>query len=61
MRNKLSEHHKKFFQGKGINFIAIGGDWKIGLSNLAKLLKKLSPRFHNLLYELLQIHQLPET
>jgi len=27
-RNKLSEHHKKFFQDKGIRFISIGGDWK---------------------------------
>jgi len=27
MRNKLSEHHKKVFQDKGINFISIGGDW----------------------------------
>jgi HTH-type transcriptional repressor of NAD biosynthesis genes len=27
-RNKLSEHHKKFFQSKGIKFISIGGDWE---------------------------------
>ena len=27
-RNKLSEHHKNFFQKKGVNLISIGGNWQ---------------------------------
>jgi len=39
-RNKLSEHHKKFFQSKGIKFISIGGDWENRFIEACKIIEE---------------------
>jgi len=40
MRNKLSEHHKKFFQDKEINFISIDGDWENRFIQSCKIIEE---------------------
>jgi HTH-type transcriptional regulator, transcriptional repressor of NAD biosynthesis genes len=40
MRNNLSEHHKKFFQDKGINFISIGGNWENRFVESCKIIEE---------------------
>ena len=37
-RNKLSNHHKKFFQDRGICFISISGDWENRFTTSCKII-----------------------
>jgi|SRR6188474_94546 len=39
-RNKLSEHHKKFFQSKEISFISIGGNWENRFIEACKIIEE---------------------
>ena len=39
-RNKLGEHHKKFFQSKGIKFISIGGNWENRFIEACKIIEE---------------------